>query len=91
MMNQTHLFVALIILLKNKITCSQSLNILYVKQTAQIPDVFTTLKCDRKDRTVQCGNQEPNKQRKSVVHGLILLMTSLRIFIDQSGLHGFKG
>lgn len=65
---------------------------MYVKETAQIPDVFTTLKCESKDRTVQSGNQEPdNKQRKSSVHGLILLMTSLRIFIHQSGLRGFKG
>lgn len=33
-----------------------------------------TLKCDSKDRTVQSGNQEPeSKQRKSGVHGLILL------------------
>lgn len=39
----------------------------FVKRTAEIPDVFTTLKCRSKDRTVQSGNQEPdNKQRKSV-------------------------
>lgn len=36
--------------------------------------VFTTMKCDSKDRTVQSRNQEPdNKQRKPVGHGLILL------------------